>query len=1036
MKRILLTCVMLVFAVLTTTALAQNRTVSGKVTGSDDGLALPQVSIFLKGTQQGTPTNADGTYSISVPSNGGTLVFRYIGYVTQEVPLVANQSVYNVVLAVDATSLGEVVVTAQGIAREKKSLGYSIGEVDKGLLEARPQADLSGILKGKVAGVTVTSPGGFLGRQAAIQVRGQSSATGDNNALVIVDGVFTSFERYQDIDPNNIADFNVLKGLAASALYGQEGRNGVLLITTKTGAGLDEDQDFTLTVNQQFIMNQVSNLPDFQNTYGQGADNNPNVTFIGNWGGRFDDNYIVPGHYATGRVPGLDVIFPELQEDVLYQAFPNNVNDFFENNWGTNTNLNANARVGKTSIGFTTAFVDQTGYIDENTQNRFNLGTSINSQLTDNLTLNTTFTYTENDVKRPTFNFFDRLLFLPRNLDIQGLPFENPADGSSIFYRPDLENPLWQLANTSQKTERKGFLGKVGLTWNINDKISAQYRLGIDSYNTVSRFTRNRGGLVEQGIGSMTTSNDERLNFDHNFLFSGNGFQLTDDLELNAQVGLNLRSLNTRTFGINSTDQVVFGFFRHSNFRTHLPTGNVNRRTNVIGLYGQATLSYRNYLFLEFSGRNDWGSQVERENASLFYPSVSASFVPTDVWEGLKSSTLNSLRVRMGYGTSAGFPGPFQTRAILNANAQAFVTNDGVNISTNGISTFQPNPDLKPERLREIEAGVNAKLFDYKVDLDISLYKRISEDQVLGRSLPASTGFSSTVINAGRIDTKGIEAAITVYPVQTNNFTWSIMNNFTAFETTVIDLPEEFINLANGLNFAIEGEPLGVFRLGYQVRDDEGNALINPEDGTIITSGEAGLVNRVVGDPNPDFTYTMINGFTYKNLNLTVQVDYTHGGDIFSNTASTLLRRGVTQDTEDREGTYVLPGFYGDPNTGEVILDENGQKIPNNIQLGANDLFFLNTIDVNENIVFDGSVLRIREINLNYSMPSRLLQKLPFQGVNVSFNVQNAWFKAFNFPEHMNFDPEVSSNNPNGRGFDTQADPTMRQYSLSLRLTL
>lgn len=1036
MKRILLTCVMLVFAVFTTTALAQNRTVSGKVTGSDDGLSLPQVTIRLKGTQQGTPSNADGTYSISVPSNGGTLVFSYTGYVTQEVALVAGQSVYNIQMSVDATSLGEVVVTAQGIARERKSLGYSIGEVDNKLLEARPTGDIGGLLKGKVAGLTVTTPGGFLGRQAAIQVRGQSSATGNNNALVIIDGVYSDFSRYQDLDPNNIASFNVLKGLAAATLYGQEGRNGVLLIETKSNTQLEEGQNFTMTINQQFIANQISNLPDFQNTYGQGADNNPNVTFIGNWGGRFDNNFIVPGHYATGRVPGLDVIFPELQEDVLYQAFPNNVSDFFNTNGGIATSVNANARVGNTSIGFSAGFNDQVGYIEENNQTRVNLATSINSDLTDRLNLSTSFRYSEFDVKTPTFNFFDRLLYLPRNLDIQGLPFENPLDGSSIFYRPDLENPLWQLANTSSKNERRGFNGTVGLNYKITDKITAQYKLGLDSYTTTNRFVRNRGGLVQQGVGRMQTTSLQRQNFDHNILIQGSGFRITDDIELNTTLGFNARSFNTRSFGINSTDQVVSGFFRHGNFRTHLPTGNSNTRVNIFGLYGQATFSYRNYLFVELSGRNDWGSQVERENATLFYPSASVSFVPTDVWEGLKSNNLNSLRVRLGYGTSAGYPPPFQTRAVLNANAQAFVTNDGTNISTNAISTFQPNPGLVPERQREVEAGINAKLFNYKVDLDISLYSKVSEDQVLRRTLPGSTGFGSTRINAGRIDTKGIEAAITVRPIETNNFTWSILNNFTAYETTVIDLPEEFINLANGLNFAIEGQPLNVFRLGYQVRDDEGNALINPEDGTIIGSGEAGLIDRVIGDPNPDFTYTMINGFTYKNLNLTVQVDYRHGGDIFSNTASSLLRRGVTRDTEDREGTYVIPGFYGDPNTGEVILDENGQKIPNRIQLGANDLYFLNAIDVSENIVFDGTTLRIREIDLNYSMPSRLLQKLPFQGVNISFNVQNAWFRAFNFPEHMNFDPEVGSGNANGLGFDTQTDPSMRSYSLSLRLTL
>ena len=320
----------------------------------------------------------------------------------------------------------------------------------------------------------------------------------------------------------------------------------------------------------------------------------------------------------------------------------------------------------------------------------------------------------------------------------------------------------------------------------------------------------------------------------------------------------------------------------------------------------------------------------------------------------------------------------------------------------------------------------------------MSLYKKISEDQVLGRSLPASTGFSSTVINAGRIDTKGLEASVTVYPIRTNDFTWTITNNFTAYETTVIDLPEgvEFVSYANGLNYAIEGQPLGAFRLNYVVRDENGLALINPDDGTVIGSGEAGLPNKVVGDPNPDFNYTIINGFSYKNFNLNVQVDYTQGGDFYSSTVSNVFRRGTTTDTEDREGTYIIPGIYGDPTTGLPILDDNGNKIRNTIQLGANDLYFLNTMDINDNLVFDATVLRIREVNLSYRLPNRLMEKSPFQAASFSFNVQNLWYKAFNFPPGINFDPEVSSNNSNGRGFDTQSDPTRRQFSLALRLTL
>lgn len=1040
MKRILL----LSFAFLTViafSAMAQ-RTVSGKVT-DDTGEALPGVNVVIKGTTTGVTTDLDGNYRLSV-DDGATLVFSYVGFETQEVQVGARTTI-DVTLG-GATELQEVVVTAQGIQREAKALGYSVGQVDDELIETRPQADVSQILRGKIPGVDITAQGGFLGRQTNIIIRGQSSVNGNNQPLFIVDGVFYDQERYIDIDPNNIANVNVLKGLAASSLYGQEGRNGVILITTKTGQKGNTD-DLSISVQHQFIWNEISNLPDFQNTYGQGSDNNPNVTFVGNWGGRFDDNFTVPGHYATGRVPGLDVLFPELQGDVPYQAFPNNVSDFFDTNTGSITSLVANARMGKTNVGFAFSHNSETGYIAQNNIEKTNFTLSANTEIAKNLTMDASFQYSNTIDTRPTFNFFDRLLYLPRNLDIQGLPFESPVDNSSVFYRPDLENPRWQLKNTAFSSDRDAFFGKVGFTYSFLDKFSVGYRLGVDSYTTTNLDTRNKGGVVDQAgtigvTGTMQTFNTKKLNLDQNFLLTASNVELSSDLKLNAQVGLNIRSFLTERFGIFSSNQVVYGFFRHENFVDHLPgtdalgRGNQDRRTNIIGLYGQAELGYRDYLFLTLVGRNDWGSQVESENQSLFYPSASVSFVPTDAFPSLKSNTLSFLKVRAGYGTSAGYPSPFLTRPTLAANSQAFFDESGTPIAINSINSFLPNPDLRPEQLQEIEVGANAKMFNGVLDIDLSLYKRISEDQVLQRSLPNSTGFSSTFINAGRIDTEGIELGLTVVPIETSDFRWSLVNNFTAYETTAVDLPEEFINFANGLNYAIEGQPLGVFRLDYTVRDDEGNRLINPADGTLIGSEEAGLPDKVIGDPNPDWKYTLINGVSYKGLNLTVQLEYTHGGDIFSFTASNLLRRGVTKDTEDREGTFIIPGVLGDPATGEPILDENGNKIPNRIQLGANDLYFLNIMDISDNIVYDGSVIRIREINLAYRLPATIMDRTPFESATLSFNVQNLWYNAPNFPEHMNFDPEVSSQNQNGRGFDTQSDPSMRKFGAAIKVTL
>jgi len=1043
MKKILLFSFVLLTA-LVSESWAQERTISGKVTSVEDGSTMPGVNVVLKGTTNGTITDVDGNYTLSVPSEGGTLTFSFIGLATEEIEIGA-RSVIDLAMSADVKQLSEVVVTAQGIQRDSDALGYAIGQVDNEVIQTRPEADVSRILRGKVPGVDITAQGGFLGRNTNILIRGQSSVNGNNQPLFIVDGVYYDQERYQDLDPNNIQEVNILKGLAASSLYGQEGRNGVILITTKTGT-VSKTEGFKITVQHQVVWNQISNLPDFQNTYGQGADNSPNVTFVGNWGGRFSDNYTVPGSYATGRVPGLDLLFPNLQGDVPYQAFENNVSDFFTTNTGSNTSLIANTTVGETNVGFGFSYNDETGYIQQNDLQKVNFTVSVNTRLMEKLKFDATLQYTVTEDNRPTFNFFDRLLYLPRNLDIQGLPFENPVDNSSVFYRPDLENPLWQLENTGINRVRKAFFAKMGFTYEITDKLSLGYRLGIDDWRNLETSQRNKGGVADQVgavavLGTLQTRNDERLNLDQNFLFTANGLEINQDFSFTGQLGFNIRSLSRKQSSLFSSGQIVYDFFRHENFVDQLPgtdalgLGNLDRQTNVLGLYGMGEFSFRDYLYVTFTGRNDWGSQVEKSNQSLFYPSASVSFIPTEAFEGLESDVLNRLRLRASYGSSAGFPSPFQTRPTLVANAQAFTDENGSPVAINSINSFLPNPDLRPERLEEVEVGLNALLFNGKIDLDLSLYNRVSRDQVLTRSLPNSTGFASTVINAGRIDSKGIEIGLTLTPIEANGFRWYLTNNFTATRTEAIDLPEEFINYANGLNYAIEGQPLGVFRLEYVVRDDEGNMLINPEDGTMIGSDEAGLPNRVVGDPNPDFKYTLINGLSYKGIQLSVQLEYTQGGDIFSLTASNLLRRGVTRDTEEREGSYIIPGVLGDPGTGEPILDEDGNTIKNNIQLGANDLYFLNTIDINENLVFDASLIRLREVNLSYTLPEKIMNRTPLESATFSFNVQNLWYKAVNFPEYMNFDPEVSSANANGRGFDTQSDPSMKKFGAAIRVT-
>ncbi|TVZ58836.1 TonB-linked SusC/RagA family outer membrane protein [Flavobacteriaceae bacterium MAR_2010_105] len=1013
---------------------AQEKTVTGTITSVSDGLPLPGVNVIVKGTSRGVQSDFDGKYSINV-SVGETLVFSFVSMKPTEVVVGASNTI-NVAMQEDVATLDEVIITAQGIKREAKALGYAVTTIKSEAIERKPETDVAKILTGKIAGVEVNAGGGFLGTATSVIIRSKNSISGNNQPLYIVDGAPISGDRSFDIDPNNIASASVLKGLAASTLYGQDGRNGVIVITTKTGSGANVDKKFEVQVSSTTAFLEVSNLPKFQNIYGQGADNAINTTFFGNWGAKFDGQ-IVPHHLD---IPAYADSFPQFQgATVEYRAIEDNVSDFFNTGMGQVTSVLMSKNFDEDSgVSFSFGHTDQQGYIPENGIRRYNLDFGGRTKLSNKLSLNTSVRYNNTFTKRPTRNFFTLLTWIPRNLDIHNLPFEDPNDGSSVYYRTTITNPKWQQKYTAFNETNDRIFIKTALDYDISDRIKASYLYSLDNSSTLNEDYQNKGG-ADNILGFLQTFDRTTRVTNHRFSLSASDFNLSEDISVNAVIGGESKNVTTDFIGMFSTDQVVFDFKRHSNFRSNSPIEGATE-TNTVGVYGQLEMAFKNYAYLTLSGRNDWGSTVEDDNKSLFYPSVSLSLIPTSMFEGLKGAKNNYLKVRGSYGTSANFPSPYLTRPVLNASANAYINPfTGNLVSTNSLSTFLPNPDIKPELLKEYEIGVEGRLLNNFLDFDISAYKRIVEDQILSSSLANSTGFSSTIINAGRIDTEGLEIGLGINPFISDSdrgFNWSINNQFTMYETTVIDIPVDRVDIASGVNYAIEGEPYGVFRGTYAVKDDQGNLLINPNTGKIIFSDDVGLEDKIIGDPNEDWRLTNINSFSYKGFSLNIQWEYIHGGDIYSVTASNLLRRGVTVDTQDREGTYIIPGVLGNPNTGEALTDGNGDKIQNNIQIGANDLYFINLQDVDENIVYDASILRLRDVSLSYSLSKKDLERTPFGNITFTLSGNNLWYKTPNIPEGLKLDPEVlSSGVGNGKGLDFQNDPSYTQYSFGVKLT-
>jgi len=1055
---------------------AQEKTISGTVT-DQDGLPLPGVNILVQGTSNGTLTDFDGKYLINA-DKGQTLIFSYIGQ--KEIKkVIGDSSSINIQMEEDAESLDEVIVTAQGIKREKKALGYAVTTLKPGSIENRPEADIGRILSGKVAGVNVVGTGGIAGSGTNIKIRGSVSITGNNQPLFVVNGIpfntgtnaeanvstgngsVSASSRFLDLDPNNIASMSVLKGLSATVLYGDAGRNGVILITTKTGSTSEVSKKFEVSVSQNVYFNEIAGLPDYQNTYGQGGDNTENVGFVGNWGARFDRNITVRHHYNQSQ---FAIPFPEFQgQNVQYQAFENNIEDFFRQGLGRSTSINI--RKGSEDVSYNVNFgnTDEDGYVRGNNVKRTNFGIGGTAKLSNKITVNASFNFSTSNFTTPpvsanngtgNFSIFSRTLFLPRNLDLNGLPHQDPFTGANVFYRTDLENPNWLIDNAQESINTDRFYNSISTVFEISDNINLTYRLGYDTYTERQQFFVNKGGvsaLIAQNGFLKTTSGTNKI-WDHSFILGLKNFKFGEKIGFNATIGANANSESFNKFGVASTDQVVFGFIDHNNFTNQSnqdPLGSsldFTQKVNTLGTYAQLEFDYDNYLYLTLAGRNDWSSTIEPENQSLFYPSASLSFIPSQAFPNLKSDALNYLKLRFGYGTSAGFPTPYNTRPTLALGTAAFTTGDGrvinVNSSGGGLASeldFFPNPDLKAELHKEFEAGIEARLWNNKINFEASVFTRDSEDQILGKILDPSTGADRTFINAGKIQTKGLEIDLGITPFK-GNFTWTSNYIFNATESEVKELPggdDVFITGFSNLgNYAIVGKPLGVIRGSYAVRDDNGNLLIDPTTGNIIDSSAIGLDDEIIGDPNPDWQLTTINSLSYKTFTLSAQVEYVHGGDFSSNTIGSLIRRGVTKDTESREGTITIPGFLADPNTGVPLLDGSGNQIANTIQQGANEIYFLNYVDAADQLIFDGSTVRLREISLSYNLPKKFLKNTPFGSLSFTVLGQNLWYWSPNIPEHTNFDPEtISTGVGNGAGLDFLTAPTSKKFGFNLKAT-
>lgn len=633
---------------------------------------------------------------------------------------------------------------------------------------------------------------------------------------------------------------------------------------------------------------------------------------------------------------------------------------------------------------------------------------------------------------------FGDVLYTPRSVDLTNIPFQ-AADGRSTYYRSgnDIQNPYWTLANVKVTQETDRFNGNLNIAYELADWLNVSYRMGLDTYTELNTYGQNKGGVDGDPTGLFRTIAVRNTTFNHDVIFSADK-DLSEDLNLKVILGGNMNRNTFTQDGMESTGQLVFGILKHYNFTTNSANNSFDRGnaiaysedSNQLGAYVDATLGYKNFLFLNAVGRNDWVSTLETENNSLFYPGGSVSFIPTAAFDELQGDGLNYLKLRVGYGSSAGFPDPYFTRNVLGLNARAFVASSGTVVSSNSVDNTLGNPDLKPEQVSEFEIGVDTRLFR-RLNFNVSVYKKTTTDLITSLVLDDASGFDNTLINIGEIESEGIEIDFDLDVIKSNDdgFRFNLAGNFSANESIVTELAEGTDNIpltdfviGEGYNAAVEGRPFGVI-LGTTIqRDANGNRLVG-NDGLYIINNQV----SEIGDPNPDWTAALVPTFRYKGFTLSANIQYRHGGDIYSTTSQALIGRGTVDQDEAlcRECNYILPGVL-----------QNGS--PNNILITATNVGFDTAFagGLNSLGMYDGTTIRLQEASLSYDVPQSMLDKTPFGSLSFTLSGSNLWFKAVNFESDLNYDTNASSTGVgNGQGIDFITGPSARRYGLSVKAT-
>ncbi len=1072
MKQKLKGLMMLFFILILQSSIAQEKKITG-VVSDNAGIPLPGVSVLVKGTKLGTQTDFDGKYMIKASSNQ-VLVFSYIGMKTSEIT--ANSSVINVkMLDAGAQELESVVVTtAMGIKKQKRSLGYATSSVSAKDLTDVINVNVFESLSGKVAGADITTPA-QAGASSKVVIRGFNSLS-NSSPLYVVDGTpinnssngggttadgksinstrsFDAGNGISDLDPNNIESMSILKGAAASALYGSRAANGVVLITTKSAKNKSKISIDFLTSTD---FNQVARVPHLQNEFGQGWSglsystwsgvanaNNTASNENGSWGAKYN-----------GEVRPWGAIINGVQQAKPYVALPNNIKDFYTtgttftnsmriSGGGENSNFSLNAStVNSDGIFPTTADAYKRNTLGINagiSTGKFTVRTSVNYINKNQNVVNTGQGGTEGGTVAQA------LAQTPRDIDVVGLKDykNNPYNTPSNLYSPYVDNPYWDLQENSTNIKGNRFFGNVNLSYKITDKLTATYQIGgdyrnekIKSYGAIMDYfpgSANADASKAPVVGGVTEKTAENIETDTNFNLTY-VTPVGKDFSFNGMIGFNTNQRSGSSLKANVTNLDVPNFYELSNSILSPIVVQDDYLRRSYGVFASVEASYKEKIYLTVTGRNDWTSTLPQGKNSYFYPSLSLSGVVLD-------NTQHFVKLRGSIASIGNDTGYYQTKSsMIPANAALGFGN--ILLPIGGVNGYElsgnlGNPNLKPERTTEYELGFESNFFNKRVNLDFSVYHKKTTDLLFSRPLAASTGFTSQTDNILDLQNRGVEVVLNVVPVKVKKFQWDFTTTFSKNVSKVLDIAYglDKLTLASmyGVNFVAEkGQPLGMFTAFTPRLTPDGRPIVSPSTGYYTVGND----QSNVGTSQRKFVMGLRNNFKYKNFTLGSSFDWKQGGKMYSYTKriNEFSGNGIETTFNDRN-TYIIPNSVIEVKdaTGNITYAEN--TVP---MTTSKVTSFWNTSSnpgIEAGHVIDKTFIRLRDLFLTYNVPTTFVQKFKIATASLSIYGKNLFMWTPKANPYV--DPELSTY---GDGLLSEAgefatNPSQRSYGASFKVT-